>query len=236
MSEKRVVVSVTSDVACPWCWVGKRAIEAAAARLNASNPDSPFELELHWKPFQLMPDIAPGTTMNFFDHLVKVYGNPRIVEQWTQHPETIPMNRSCAASKLPNIEFRYTAQNVSFSTYRAHTLLTYTGPIQKNWAAQNRLKEAMLRMTHKEGKNLDRLEALLAASKEAGVAKTQQEVETILNDAKVKALLDEELRAYRRLPQFDGVPYFAFPNGKNFSGGQPLEVFEAALTEVLNEQ
>lgn len=235
MPTNKVIVNVTSDVACPWCWVGKRAIEVAAANLNASHPNSFFELELHWQPFQLDPSMKPGTTTPFLEHIAKIFGNPRVVEQWTQHPETIPMNRSCAASSLPDIEFRYTAKNVKFSTYRAHTLLTYAGPVQKNWPAQNRLKEAMLRMTHKEGRNLDSIEALLSAAQEAGVAKTQAEVEAILQDKAVTSLLDEELGHYRHLRQFDGVPYFEFSNGKVFSGGQPVEVFEAALTEVLGK-
>lgn len=235
MAAKKVVVNVTSDVACPWCWVGKRAIEVAAANLNASHPDSPFELELHWLPFQLDPTIQSGTTHNLLEHLSAMFGNPRLAEQWVSKPETIPMNRSCGASKLPNIEFRVTPQAVRFSTYRAHTLLTHTGPMEKNWSAQNRLKEAMLRMTHKEGKNLDSLDALTAAAQEAGIAQTQQEVEQLLGNADVTAVLDKELRQSRLLPHFNGVPHFTFPNGKSFSGGQPVEVFEAALEEVLTK-
>ncbi|KPA86934.1 putative DSBA thioredoxin [Leptomonas pyrrhocoris] len=235
MSATKVVVNVTSDVACPWCWVGKRAIEVAAANVNASRPNAPFELELHWLPFQLDRELKSGTTASFSEKIGQIMGNPRIVEQWTKHPETIPMNRSCAASNLPDIAFRYTEKNVIFSTYRAHTLLTYAGPVQKNWAAQNRLKEALLRMTHKEGKNLDNIDELVAAAKEAGIAETQQEVESILNDTEVTTLLDKELRESRRLPHFNGVPYFAFPNKKNLSGGQPVEVFEAAIVEVLGK-
>lgn len=233
MSAKKVVVNVTSDVACAWCWVGKRTIEVAAANLNASHPDSPFDLELHWLPFQLSPEIEPGTMSNLLEYLGKKLGNPRMAEQWTAHPETIPMNRSCAASQLPNIEFRITDQNMRFSTYRAHTLLTHAGPVQKNWSAQNRLKEAMLRMTHREGKNLDSIEALTAAAQEAGIAQTQQEVEALLNNAELTSVLDKELRQSRLLPQFNGVPHFSFPNGQSFSGGQPVEVFEAALADVL---
>ncbi|KPI89051.1 putative DSBA thioredoxin [Leptomonas seymouri] len=233
MPAKKVIVNVTSDVACPWCWVGKRSIEVAAANVNARYPNAPFQLELHWLPFQLDPEMKTGTTANLLDHIAKILGNPRIREQWITHPEAIPMNSCCAAEGLPNIEFRYTMDRVRFSTYRAHALLTYTGPLQKNWPAQDRLKEAMLRMTHKEGKNLDSLDELVAAAKEAGIAATPQEVESILNDSEVKRLLDEELRKYRKLPQFNGVPHFSLPNGRSLSGGLPLKVFEAALTEVL---
>ena len=35
MASKKVAVEVISDVVCPWCWVGKRSIEAGAAKVCA---------------------------------------------------------------------------------------------------------------------------------------------------------------------------------------------------------
>lgn len=227
MPGKKLIVNVTSDVACPWCWVGKRAIEVAAANLSGE-----FEVELHWHPFELESGIPPGKPYNLFEYMGKKFNDPHLGERWASNPEQNPLNRSCRASNLPNIEFLYMPQSTRFSTYRAHTLLTYAGPIKGDWAVQNRLKEAMLRMTHKESRNLDDVNQLTTAAQEAGLATTRQEVEAILADGNVKVRLDEELRQSHRLPQFDGVPYFTFANGEHFSGGQPVEVFEAALKEV----
>ncbi|KAK7194424.1 DSBA-like thioredoxin domain containing protein [Novymonas esmeraldas] len=229
MSSTKIVVNVTSDVACPWCWVGKRAIEVAAASPSYGKP---IEVELHWHPFQLSPEIPTGTATGLTTYLAKKFGNPNLPEQWAAQPERIPMNQSCRSSNLPNIEFRYPPSAVRFNTYRAHTLLTYAGAVKQDWAAQNRLKEALLRRTHKESKNLDDLDELTAAAKEAGVANTREEVEAILQDGAVKSRLDEELRQSRQLPHFDGVPYFSLPGGQQFSGGQPVDVFVAALKKA----
>ena len=45
-------IIVYSDVICPWCYVGKRRLEAA---LGA--PDMPEQVSFAWRPFQLNPDM-----------------------------------------------------------------------------------------------------------------------------------------------------------------------------------
>ena len=37
-----VVVDVVSDVVCPWCYIGKRRLEAAIAQMREAEPDLPF--------------------------------------------------------------------------------------------------------------------------------------------------------------------------------------------------
>lgn len=229
---KKVTVNVISDVACPWCWVGKRAIETAVMNINAVTPNS-IELELRWHPFQLSPEIPQGTTTNRLEHLARIVKSRALVDKWVSNPEEIPMNQSCKASKLQNIYFRITPDAVGFNTYRAHTLLTYAGKVLADFHKQNALKEAMLRMTHGEGKNLDSLDELLAAAKEAGVASSVEDVNRILSDEAVKNALNNELMVSRTAPAFNGVPYFTFPNGQHFSGGQPVEVFEKILKESV---
>lgn len=229
---KKVTVDVISDVACPWCWVGKRAIETAAMNINASAPNS-LELELRWHPFQLSPDIPQDTTTNLLDHLARVVGSRDTVNRWVTHPDEIPMNQGCKASNLSNIYFRMSPDAVGFNTYRAHMLLTYTGKVLGDYKKQSALKEAMLRKTHGEGKNLDRADELLEAAKEAGVVLSAEELNRLLCDSAIKKTLNEELDAAQRVPSFNGVPYFTFPDGRHFSGGRPVEDFEKALKENM---
>ena len=44
-------VDIWSDVVCPFCYIGKKRLEAAAAQVGV-------ELEVHWHSFQLDP-VAP---------------------------------------------------------------------------------------------------------------------------------------------------------------------------------
>ena len=46
-------IDIVSDAICPWCYVGKRHLEAALATLAAEG----LHFSVHWNPFQLNPDM-----------------------------------------------------------------------------------------------------------------------------------------------------------------------------------
>src|SRR5438477_11203126 len=52
-----VAIDVVSDVVCPWCYIGKRKLEAALGELGRK--DSAAEPSVRWHPFQLNPDLPP---------------------------------------------------------------------------------------------------------------------------------------------------------------------------------
>ena len=49
-----VQIDVVSDVVCPWCYIGKRNLEAALAT------HTDLAVTLHWRPYQLDPTIPAG--------------------------------------------------------------------------------------------------------------------------------------------------------------------------------
>ena len=51
-------IDVVSDVVCPWCYIGKRRLEAALAQLREADPELP--VAVRWHPFQLNPDVPSG--------------------------------------------------------------------------------------------------------------------------------------------------------------------------------
>src|SRR6202163_2774393 len=52
-----VAIDVVSDVVCPWCYIGKRKLEAALSELGRR--DTAAEPSVRWHPFQLNPDLPP---------------------------------------------------------------------------------------------------------------------------------------------------------------------------------
>jgi predicted DsbA family dithiol-disulfide isomerase len=46
-------LDVISDVICPWCFIGKRKLDAALAQVDD------FQINLMWRPFQLDPTTPP---------------------------------------------------------------------------------------------------------------------------------------------------------------------------------
>ena len=48
-------IDIVSDAICPWCYIGKRQLEGALARLEQEG----LTFSVHWNPFQLNPDMPP---------------------------------------------------------------------------------------------------------------------------------------------------------------------------------
>ncbi len=48
-----LTIDVVSDIVCPWCYIGKRRLEAALAERGTA-------ATVRWHPFQLNPDIPRG--------------------------------------------------------------------------------------------------------------------------------------------------------------------------------
>ena len=53
-------IAIYADFVCPWCFIGKRRLEHAAAmwRDKALDTDD-GQLKRHWRPFQLNPTMPP---------------------------------------------------------------------------------------------------------------------------------------------------------------------------------
>ncbi len=52
-------IDVVSDVVCPWCFIGKRQLEAAVVSWAIAHPDAEMP-EVFWHPFQLNPQMPPA--------------------------------------------------------------------------------------------------------------------------------------------------------------------------------
>ena len=69
-------IDIVSDVVCPWCYIGKRRLEAALAR--RASDDAP--VQVRWLAFQLNPDIPAGG-VDRRSYLEQKFGGPERAKQ-----------------------------------------------------------------------------------------------------------------------------------------------------------
>src|SRR5689334_18166966 len=131
---KKLRVEVWSDIACPWCYVGKRRLEAALAQF-------PHPVELVWRSFELDPrapklsDAATSTATR----LARKYG--------TSVPEAQAMlDRMTTTAAADGLELRFDRVR-SGNTLDAHRLLHLAHTAGK----QDALKERLFRAYFSEG-------------------------------------------------------------------------------------
>src|SRR5215211_1717563 len=62
-------VEIWSDIACPWCYVGKRRFEAALAGFEHRD-----DVTVRWRSFELDPGAPPARERSGAEHLAEKYG------------------------------------------------------------------------------------------------------------------------------------------------------------------
>lgn len=207
-----IKIDFVSDVSCPWCVIGLRALQDAIARV-----EDVATAEIHFQPFELNPDmVAEGEDTT--EHLAKKY---RLT------PEQAASNRESirARGAALGFEFRLDKRNRIYNTFDAHRLL--------HWAEleghQLALKEALFRTYFTEGESLASHEVLIRLAGEVGLDPVRaQEIlasDTYAGDVRERErfYLDNGIHA---------VPAVIINERFLISGGQPAEVFERALRQA----
>jgi predicted DsbA family dithiol-disulfide isomerase len=153
-----VTVDIYSDVVCPWCYIGKRRFEAGLAEATADG-DLGVDFDIAFRPFQLDPTAAPGTTGPVLDAYAKKFGGPERAEQIIGH-----VTRTAAADGL---EFRMDrAQRAN--TLLAHRLIWWAGR-PASPVSQDAMKERLLQAYFMDGVNVGDVEVLADCAADIGV-------------------------------------------------------------------
>lgn len=213
----KITIDFVSDVACPWCAVGLGGLLAAMERVAGE-----ADVELHFRPFELNPDMPKGG-QNTIERLMAKYGYSR---------EQVQANRKVISERAAAVGMRMRMEddNRSFNTFDAHRLLHWAGLLGQ--AGQTALKKRLLEVYHYENRDTSDAQVLARAAAEAGLDEAQAR-EVLASGRYADEVRKEE--ADWRDRGITSVPSVIL-NGKYLvSGGQPADVFEQALRQVVRE-
>ena len=209
-----IKIDFVSDVACPWCAVGLKALEAAVARVG-----SDLQVDLHFQPFELNPQM-PREGEDAVEHLTRKYGITE--QQAAQSGEAIR-----ARGAELGFEFRMDRRRRVYNTFDAHRLLHSAG--EQGQSRQLALKHALLGAYFTDGEDVSSADTLVRVAEGTG-----------LDGERAREILsgDEFADAVRAQEQFyqrqgiSAVPSVIFNDQHLLQGGQPVEVFEQALRQL----
>jgi predicted DsbA family dithiol-disulfide isomerase len=209
-----VKIDFVSDVACPWCAVGLAALERAMANIGGD-----LQVELHFQPFELNPDMAPEGE-SIADHLGRKYGLT---------PEQLAQNGEALRQRGEALGFVFDLQKRDriYNTFDAHRLLHWAGELGA--PQQRALKHALLTAYHGEGRNVSDHDTLAAIAGSAGLDGAA--ARHILDTDAFAAQVREREHFYQR-QGIRAVPSVIFNDRHLVQGGQPVEVFEQALRQL----
>ncbi len=206
-------ITVYSDVICPWCYVGKRRLEAALA-----SPDMPAAIEFTWRPFELNPDM-PAEGVERKAYRARKFGEARSAELDVQMART---------GRELGIEFAFERMQRTPNTRLAHRLIWEADRQKRQDAVVNRL----FRGYFEEGLDIGRMEVLTAIAAEAGLEPDAVQVALTGSDS-LDAVTSLEQQGYGMGIQ--GVPFFILLAKYGVSGAQPPEFWREALPKIAAE-
>ncbi|HEV2811654.1 MAG TPA: DsbA family oxidoreductase [Solirubrobacteraceae bacterium] len=205
-------VEIWSDIACPWCYVGKRRFEAALAGFAQR-----AEVEVTWRSFELDPQAPRERDGDHTEHLAAKYGMT-IEDAAARHAQMTEM----AAREGLELNFDRVRGGNTFDAHR----LVHLGAAH---GLQDATKERLLRAYFTDGEPVGDPEALARAA--ADVLPEDEVRATLAGDRFAEDVREDE-RAAAALG-ITAVPFFVVNREIAVSGAQPPEVLQALLERGL---
>jgi predicted DsbA family dithiol-disulfide isomerase len=216
-----VKVEIWSDVACPWCYVGKRRFEAALARFPQRDA-----VEVEWKAFELDPGArADGRDAHrpgdYADRLGRKYGTSRAGAQQM-------LDNMTAVAAVEGLDFHF-EKAPAINTFDAHRVIH----LAHLRGLQDAVKERLLEAYFSEGEQVTDHEVLVRLAAEAGL--DADEVRAVLAEGRYA----DEVRADEAEAAalgISGVPFFVVDRKYGVSGAQPVELLLEVLTRAWSDR
>jgi predicted DsbA family dithiol-disulfide isomerase len=206
-----VEVEIWSDVACPWCYIGKRRFEAALAEFEHRD-----EVHVRWRSFELDPEATHEREGDRAEHLARKYG--MTLEQARAAEQQLT---EVAAGE--GLDFRFDIAR-SGNTFDAHRVVH----LAESHALQDAMKERLLRAYFTEGELLSDHDTLVRLASDVGLE--EAEVRELLAGNRYAQEVRDDERTAGELG-ISAVPTFVVDRRLGASGAQPPD----ALLELLRQ-
>jgi predicted DsbA family dithiol-disulfide isomerase len=207
-------IDFISDVICPWCYVGFRALIAACAQ----RPD--LSTMITMRPFELDP-TTPKQGVDHKARLLAKFGGQ--TERLAQIRKTL-----VEAGLKVGIAFNLDGVKVAPNTLDCHRLMHWARAV----GAELELAEALFQAFHVEGEDLSQTGTLIAIAR--GLGMDGDLVANLLASDADLAEVQKELQTGVAMG-ISGVPCAIFNQQFAVMGAQPIEAFLTALQTAADK-
>jgi predicted DsbA family dithiol-disulfide isomerase len=208
-----LTIDIVSDLVCPWCFIGKRHLEAALKSMGETAP----KVQIRWHPFQLNRDLPlEGITRK--SYVENKFGGPqRAAEVY---------DRVKQAGKATGLELMFDRIAQQPNTLAGHALVA----LAQEEGVGDVVVEALFKAYFEEGVFIGDIKTLTDIGAAHGLSR--EKIEAVLNDPETLqnvAAQDASVRAQG----ISGVPFFVIDQKLSLSGAQPPEAMRQAIEAAM---
>jgi len=199
-------IDIVSDVICPWCFIGKRRFEKALRLLP-----SEMEVEVHWRPFELNPDM-PAEGIDRKLYRTRKFGS------WERSQALDAQVAQAGAGE--GIPFAFDRMERTPNTFDAHRLIWLAGVE----GVQDAVVEALFQAYFVDALDVGDRDVLARIASAAGL---------VLDSQRGSDAVREE-ESWTRRQGVQGVPYYLINGATAISGAQNPELIAAFLSREIS--
>ncbi len=208
-------IDIWSDVVCPWCYIGKRRLEAALADFEHAD-----EVEIHFHSYELDPAAPKVASERTLEALGRKYGGG--VEGARRMMDQVE-----AAAAGEGLLFRL-GETMHVNTSDAHRVLH----LAADHGVQGALKEALLAAHFTRAENVSDTDVLVRHAVAAGLEESR--VREVLSSDEYADAVEADIRQAASLGA-TGVPFVVVDGKYGVPGAQPADVFGQVLQRAWDD-
>lgn len=210
-----LTVDVWSDIACPWCRIGRANLSQAIALFPHGD-----DVVVTWHSFELDPHAPTVSDQTLVQRLADKYH--------TDDAGVATMfDNVRGAGERAGLRFGF-EQTRPVSTFDAHRLLH----LAHESGRVDRLLDALFEAYHESGVSLADPDALTALAVRSGLEEARVRQALASDDFADAVRADEDLAARLGI---SGVPFFVLAGHFGLSGAQPVPAMLAALNQAWDQ-
>jgi predicted DsbA family dithiol-disulfide isomerase len=213
-----ISIDIFSDVVCPWCFIGKRNLEAAISVL-AKKGERYQDIQTNWRSFQLNPQL-PTQGIARSEYTSKKFGG--------EERAKIFYERIKESGQSVNLAFDFEKIKVQPNSARMHALVYAAGEIRKD----HELVERLFKTFFIDGVDLSKRENMFSVAQSAGLDK--EIIDKVLDEDYLSDKVHEDMQQAAHIG-IQGVPFFVINQTIGLSGAQPPESIVSAVEQALRD-
>lgn len=217
IENNKMKIEVWSDVACPFCYIGKRHYESAISKFADAN-----NIELEWKSFQLDPAIPEDLNGKQSVSAYLSASKGMTLDQVAQM--TVGVTEMAKNAEL-SLDFE---KAVAANTFNAHRIIQKA----KTKGLGDAIEEAFFKAHFVDGLDVADKEVLMSLGEKTGLSK--EEINDALTNDEYAYMVQQDIMESRNIG-VRGVPFFVFNRKYGISGAQPVEVFTNTIEKSYTE-
>lgn len=205
-------IDIWSDIACPFCYIGKRNLETALKEW-----DSKDEIEINYHSYQLDPNAKRDGKESSAEELARKYGAS--LEQAQQM-----IDRVVSMAKDVGLDYNYD-DIINTNTLDAHRLSHYAKKFNKD----KEIVEELFKAHFIEGLDIGDIEVLANLGHRVGL--DGEAVKVTLNSDEYYSEVDSDKYMAAQY-EISSVPFFIFNDKYAVPGAQPPEAFIETMNKA----